>query len=107
MSGDRRGCLGLPLAAWLPGLYLCFAAYAWVDFVNTNRDGLANVGLFLLTAPVTLVDLIVGSLLGQTSMPMPHGHGYIADHALYFVPAAAVTALLLWWIGRLIDRRLA
>ena len=89
----------------LPGLYLAFALYAWVDFTHTNRDGLANVGLFLVTLPVTLLDLALGAMLGRSSILMPHGHGYIGDHALYYFPAVAVTALIWWWIGRAIDRR--
>ena len=96
----RRGCLGLPFALWLPGLYLLFAIYAWIDFAHTNHDGLANVGLFLLTAPVTIVLLVTG-------MPMPHGYGYLGDHALYFGPAALVTASLLWIAGRFLDRAFA
>src|SRR5215210_7568885 len=107
MRGSRRGCLGMPLAIWLPGLYLAFAIYGWVDFVNTNHDGLANIGLFLITAPVTLIDLIAGAMLGRTGVLMPDGHGYLADHALYYVPAVGVVAILLWWIGRAIDRKLA
>jgi hypothetical protein len=107
MDRDRRGCLGVPLAIWLPGLYVAFAVYGWVDFVNTNHDGLANIGLFLITAPVTLIDLIIGGILGRSAVLMPHGHGYLGDHALYYFPAVAVTALILWWIGRAIDRKLA
>jgi hypothetical protein len=88
----------------LPGLYLAFAIYAWADFANTNRDGLANVGLVLVTLPVTLLDLALGSALGRTGVMMPHGHGYLTDHALYYVPAVAATAALLWLLGRAIDR---
>jgi hypothetical protein len=94
----------VPLAIWLPGLYLAFAVYGWIDFANTSHDGLANVGLFLITAPVTLVDLLIGGMMGRTSVLMPHGHGYLADHALYYVPAVALTALMWWLIGRAIDR---
>jgi hypothetical protein len=94
----------VPLAIWLPGLYIAFAIYGWIDFAATNHDGLANVGLFLITAPVTLVDLVVGSMMGRSSVLMPHGHGYLGDHALYYVPAVAVTACLWWLIGRAIDR---
>jgi len=86
----------------LPGLYLAFAVYAWFDFANTNRDGLANVGLFLVTAPVTLMFELLGSALGRSLYP--DGHGYLADHALYYVPAVAVTALMPWWFGRAVDR---
>jgi hypothetical protein len=91
----------------LPALYVAFAVYGWVDFVHTNPDGLANVGLFLITLPVTLVCLVLGSFMGQTSMPMPSGHGYLGDHALYYAPAVAVTASLCWLVGRAIDRTLA
>jgi hypothetical protein len=101
---SRRGCLGVPLAIWLPGLYLAFAVYGWVDFARTNPDGLANLGLFLITAPVTVVMLIIGGLLGRQSFPMPSGHGYLGDHAFYYVPAVLVTAVILWFVGRAIDR---
>jgi hypothetical protein len=103
VAEGRRGC-GLPLALLLPAAYLAFAVYGWVDFVHTNPDGLANIGLFLITFPVTIVDLLLASMIGQTSVLMPDGHGYFGDHALYYVPAAAVTALLFWWIGRALDR---
>ena len=89
----------------LPALYIAFAIYAWVDFANTNHDGLANIGLFLVTFPVTVLDLLLGAVLGRTSVLMPQGHGYLTDHALYYVPAVAVTASLLWLLGRAIDRR--
>ena len=104
MAGGR-GCLGLPLALWLPGAYLAFAIYAWVDFVHTNHDGLANVGLFLITAPVTLAMEIGGAIAGHRLYP--DGHGYLGDHALYYFPAVLLTAALLWWAGRSIDRALA
>lgn len=91
----------------LPALYTAFAIYAWVDFINTNPDGLANIGLFVVTAPVTIAALIVGGLIGRSSMLMPQGHGYIGDHALYYIPAVAMTAILWWVIGRGLDRMLA
>jgi len=87
----------------LPAFYVAFALYGWVDFVNTNHDGLANVGLFLITLPVTLLGLAIGAAMGRTSFPMPSGYGYLTDHALYYVPSVCVTALLWWWIGRKID----
>ncbi len=90
----------------LPGLYLLAALYVWVDFTGINRDGLANVGLMLVTLPVTLVGLLLGWIAGSSSfILLPDGHGYLADHALYYVPAVVVTALLFWWLGRAIDRR--
>ena len=91
----------------LPGLYLAFAIYVWVDFTQIARDGLANVGLFLATLPVTLVGLLLGWIFGSSKFVlMPGGFGYLAAHAIYYVPAVALTALLWWWIGRAIDRRL-
>ena len=36
---------------------------------------------------------------------LPDGFGYLGNHALYYVPAVAVTAALLWLLGRKIDRR--
>lgn len=98
----RRGCLGLPFALWLPASYAAFAVYAWIDFANTNHDGLANVGLFLITLPVTLLLELAGAAAGRSLYP--DGHGYLTDHALYFVPAAGIVALLLWLLGRAIDR---
>ena len=91
----------------LPALYAAFAGYGWIDFVNTNHDGLANLGLFVATAPIAILLLIIGSLMGQTEMPMPDGFGYIGDHALYYFPAAFLLTLICWLIGRWLDRALA
>lgn len=88
----------------LPAIYVGFAVYGWIDFARSNPDGLANLGLFLLTLPVTIVLSIVGSARGQTNMLMPEGHGYVGDHALYYVPAVSITALLWWLIGKVVDR---
>ena len=108
MTEPRRGCLGWPMAYVLPGLYLAVALYGWIDFTRTNHDGLANIGLMLITLPVTLIGLLIGGLLGHSSfILLPSGYGYLGDHALYYVPAVAVTASALWWIGRTIDRMLA
>ena len=98
-SGKRRA------RYLLPGAYAAFALYAWWDFIHTNPDGLANIGLYLVTLPVTLVGLAVDAVLGTNNSLTPDGHGYIADHALYYFPATAVTALLWWLLGRAIDRR--
>jgi hypothetical protein len=89
---------------WFPGAYVLFAIYAWIDFTNTNHDGLANVGLFLITLPVTLLVELAGAIIGHRLYP--DGHGYLMDHALYFIPAVAIMAVLLWALGRAIDRRL-
>jgi hypothetical protein len=90
----------------LPSLYLLVAIYVWVDFVRLPPDGLANVGLMLLTLPVALPGLLIGGLTGEAGfILLPDRFGYVANHALYYVPAAAVTALLFWWLGRALDRR--
>ena len=90
----------------LPGLYLPFALYVWIDFTRLAHDGLANLGLFFATLPVTLIGLLLSWLAGSGSfILLPAGASYLAAHAIYYVPAAALTALLLWWIGRAIDRR--
>lgn len=90
----------------LPGLYLLLALYVWFDFATAARDGLANVGLFLVTPPVAALGLLIDWLTGSTKFSLlPDGHGYLVDHALYYVPAVAATAALFWLIGRKIDRR--
>ncbi len=90
----------------LPGLYLALALYVWIDFTRIARDGLANVGLFLVTAPVTAVGLLIDWIIGSKRFALlPDGFGYLGNHALYYVPAVAVTAALLWLLGRKIDRR--
>ena len=100
-DGHRRrlGCAG-----WIVIAYLAFAIYAWIDFTHINPDGLANVGLFLVTFPVTIVDLIMSGFVGQKSVLMPNGHGYLGDHALYYVPAVIVTAILLYLPLRAVER---
>ena len=98
---------GKPRARYiLPGLYLLLAIYVWFDFANAPADGLANLGLFAVTLPVTLVGLAIGAISGARQFVLlPDGAGYLLSHAIYYVPSVALTALLLWWIGRAIDRR--
>ena len=43
----------------LPTLYLALALYAWIDFTRTAHDGLANLGLMLVTLPVTALGLVI------------------------------------------------
>ena len=90
----------------LPALYLLFALYMWVDFVLAPPDGLANVGLFLATLPVALVGLVIDTLTDSARFSLlPDGFGYLGNHALYFVPAVLLTAMLFYALGRKIDRR--
>ena len=90
----------------LPGLYLALAVYVWVDFALAARDGLANAGLFAVTLPVTLVGLAIDAAIGSKSFSvLPDAGSYVVSHALYYVPAVAITAALFWLLGRKIDRR--
>lgn len=90
----------------LPGLYVLLAVYVWWDFIRLPRDGLANMGLMFITAPVTLVGLILDEVSDSSGFSlMPGGHGYLTNHSLYYVPAVAVTALLFWLLGRKLDCR--
>jgi hypothetical protein len=90
----------------LPGLYLVLALYMWIDFAGRARDGLANLGLFIVTAAVMLVGLLIDAVTGSARFSLlPDGFGYLGNHAIYYVPAVAVTALLFWLLGRAIDRR--
>ena len=90
----------------LPGIYAVLALYVWFDFATAPRDGLANVGLFIVTLPVMLVGLVIDVATGSSKFSLlPDGFGYLGNHAVYFVPAAALTAALLWLLGRAIDRR--
>ncbi len=91
----------------LPALYLLLCLYVWFDFATLPPDGLANLGLFAVTLPVSLAGLALGWIIGAKEfLLLPDGPGYLASHALYFIPAAALTALLLYLLGRAIDRRL-
>ena len=61
----------------VPTLYLALAAYAWIDFIRTNPDGLANVGLMAVTLPITLFGLLLTELMGRGSFVLlPSGFGY-------------------------------
>ena len=85
----------------LPALYLALALYAWLDFVRAPPDGLANVGLMLVTFPVTLLGLLLTELTGGGSFAlMPTRFGYYGNHALYYWPSVGLTALLLYLVGR-------
>ena len=90
----------------VPATYLAFAAYAWIDFVRTNPDGLANVGLYLVTLPVALVGVALTEATGGGSFVLqPSGFGYYGNHAFYYWPSVLVTACLLYWITAVLGRR--
>jgi hypothetical protein len=83
----------------LPALYLALALYAWIDFTRTAQDGLANLGLMLVTLPVTALGLLLTWALGRIEFVLiPSGLGYYTAHAIYFWPAALLTAALLYGV---------
>ena len=88
------------LLKWLvPGSYLAVAAYVWLDFVNTPPDGLANVGLMIVTLPVTLIGLLLTWALGRTVFVLlPTSLGYYGDHALYYWPSVGLIAAAMYWV---------
>ena len=90
----------------LPAAYCVLAALAWIDFVRLPPDGLANLGLMLVVLPVTLADLAIRAAVGsERSVLMPAGLGYYTAHAIFFGLSAALIALLLFFLGRGLDRR--
>ena len=91
---------------WLPGIYLALAVYVWIDFWRTNPDGLANVGLVVVVLPITLTELLVGWVFGESGFTlMPDGFGYYGNHALFYVPSVFLVSGILWQLGAVIDRR--
>jgi prepilin signal peptidase PulO-like enzyme (type II secretory pathway) len=87
-----------------PVLYLAFALYAWVDFTYTAHDGLANLGLMLATWPVAAIGVALTWALGRTGFVLiPSGLGYYTAHAIYFWPAALLTAALLYGVCSALD----
>jgi hypothetical protein len=90
----------------LPLVYLAFAAWIWFDFARTNPDGLANIGLMFAVLPITVLGLVLGWAVGESSFVLlPDGFGYYGNHALFYVPSVLLIAVALWYLGRRIDRR--
>ena len=90
----------------MPAAYLALALYVWVDFMRTNPDGLANLGLMLTVFPVTIVGLLLGRAVGETSFVLlPDRFGYYGDHAAFYAPSVFLVAAGLWYLGRKIDLR--
>jgi len=91
----------IALAACLAG-----GVAVWFSFARTNPDGLANLGLVLCVAPVTLLGLAMGRLLGRTEfLLIPNGFGYLGNHAVFFFPSLLATAALAGWAIKAIARR--
>jgi hypothetical protein len=93
------------LRYWLPLAYLLLAAMTFWQFLETNPDGLANVGLVIMVLPVTLLGMLLGWLIGAHEfLLIPDRFGYYWDHVVFFIPSALLVALLLWRFGLAIDR---
>jgi hypothetical protein len=91
----------------LPGAYLALAVYAWIDSLRRPKDGLANVGLMLVTLPVTLLGFLLtwATGLSRGFVLLPSGLGYYTSHALYFWPSVALIAALLYWLCSVLGGR--
>ena len=90
----------------LPVTYGAFAALAWLDFARLPPDGLANLGLMVAVAPVSLADLAMRPIFGsQRSLFIPSGLGYYPAHAVFFAASATFVAAGLYALGRAIDRK--
>ncbi len=87
-----------------PTLYLAFALYAWIDFTHTAPDGWGALGLVLATYPVAAMGVALTWALGRTGFVLiPSGLDYATAHAIYFWPAALLTAALLYGICSALD----
>ena len=98
----------------MPAIYLFICLGVWIQFANTNHDGLANIGLVLITMPLSVFELaleyqIFGSydqfpmwriLLRKIGFPT----GYLMDHAYWYVPLASCQAYFLFRVGRWLEK---
>ena len=90
----------------VPTRYQTLAAYAWIEFIRTNPDGLANVGLMAVTLPVTLFGLLLTELMGGGSFVLlPSGFGYQGNHAIAYWPGVLATAGMLYVVTAALTRR--
>lgn len=77
----------------VPLLYLAGAVFIWVNFVNSNPDGLANIWIGIYTFSI----FIIGTFLLHQQFPYMPG-GYYQAHALYFWPSVILLAVALFFI---------
>lgn len=90
----------------LPAIYCAIALVAWLDFVRPPPDGLANIGLMLVVLPITILDIALRPASApESSLFMPDQLGYYWDHAVFFLISVSLIACVLWWLGRLLDKR--
>ncbi len=90
----------------LPALYLGLALYVWIDFMRLPPDGLANLGLMIVTFPITILGLLLTWALGAREFVLlPSSFDYYTDHALYYWPSVSVVAALLYWVVAALSQR--
>ncbi len=83
------------------GCYVAVGILVWISFVQTNHDGLANVGLILYVFPVSLVGMLLGYLFNGGEFPLiPSSLGYLVGHAVFYFPSLALMAMLIAWLAR-------
>jgi len=94
------------LAAVISALYLAGGVAVWISFINTNPDGLANVGLIFYVAPVSFLGVLIAWLTGGKEFPfIPHSLGYWQSHAVFFFPSLLIVAALLYAVVNRRQRR--
>ncbi|WP_262272220.1 hypothetical protein [Microvirga yunnanensis] len=82
-----------------PALYMAFALYAWIDFIRTAPNEWGALGLVLATYPVAALGVALTWALGRSGFVLiPSGLDYYTAHAIYFWPAALLTAALLYGV---------
>ena len=92
----------------LPAAYAVAALLGWIDFVRTPPDGLANLGLMVIVAPIALLDLALRPAFGATeSLFIPSHLGYYSAHAVFFGCSVLVLAVALFFLGWAMDRLFA
>ncbi len=75
-------------------------------FTRLPPDGLANLGLMIVTFPVTILGLVLTWALGATGFVLlPNGFGYYGDHAVYYWPSVGMIAALLYWVVVVLGQR--
>ena len=73
----------MTLKLLVPALYLGLAIYTWINFTRLPPDGLANIGLMVVTLPITLVVLMLTWVSGAKDFVLlPDRLGYYGAHAL-------------------------
>ena len=90
----------------LPAAYLGLALYVWIDVTRLPPDGLANLGLMIVTFAVTILGLVLTWVVGARDFVLlPNGFGYYGDHAIYYWPSVSIIAAFLYWAAVVLGQR--